>query len=189
MNTTPGEISESTTNPSDGLARSSCPVLRGAYIIRLPSQLAFMPRVSARRMPTTAKFRFAAWSRNVPSPYSMSSMRDIRSKLSSTPITHTMVCLPLYMASAWSFTHSDATSTSGSFLTFCSSGSSAGAVFPSAGTSSICGSKDVKNDATRSWKPLNTLSVTTRAIVATATPTALMQLMMFMACVLFFEKR
>jgi hypothetical protein len=40
-----------------------------------------------------------------------------------------------------------------------------------------------------SWKPLNTLSVTTKAIVVTATPTTEMALMMLMACVDFFEKR
>ena len=60
---------------------------------------------------------------------------------------------------------------------------------PCAGTTSICGSKAVSNDATRSWKPLNTLSVTTNAMVATATPTALMALMRLMTCVLFLEKR
>ena len=43
--------------------------------------------------------------------------------------------------------------------------------------------------ATRSWKPLNTLRVTTRAMVATATPTTEMALMTLMALVDFFEKR
>ena len=70
-----------------------------------------------------------------------------------------------------------------------SAGSSAGAVLPTAGATLSCGSKAVKSDATRSWKPLKTLSVTTRAIVATATPTMLMPLITLMACVLFFEKR
>ena len=82
-----------------------------------------------------------------------------------------------------------ATSTVGSVRIFCSVGSSAGAVLPCAGTTSICGSKAVRNDATRSWKPLNTLSVTTSAIVATATPTALMPLIRLITCVLFFENR
>ena len=49
--------------------------------------------------------------------------------------------------------------------------------------------KEVKKEATRSWKPLNTESVTTRAIVATATPTTEMALMTLMAWVDFFEKR
>ena len=60
---------------------------------------------------------------------------------------------------------------------------------PLTGDTFSCGSNVVKNEATRSWNPLNTLNVTTRAIVAMATPTALMALMMLMACVLFFEKR
>ena len=47
----------------------------------------------------------------------------------------------------------------------------------------------VKNDATRSWKPLNTLSTMTSAIVATATPVMEMTEIMFMALVLFFENR
>ena len=57
------------------------------------------------------------------------------------------------------------------------------------GVTFSCGSKEVKKEATRSWKPLNTLSVTTRAIVATATPTTEMPLMTLMAWVDFFEKR
>ena len=60
---------------------------------------------------------------------------------------------------------------------------------PLAGTTLICGSKAVKNDATRSENPLNPLSTTTIAIVATATPITDMALMMFIACVLFLEKR
>ena len=47
----------------------------------------------------------------------------------------------------------------------------------------------MKKEATRSWKPLNTLIVTTKAIVATATPTTEMPLMTLMAWVDFFEKR
>ena len=67
--------------------------------------------------------------------------------------------------------------------------SSAAATLPFTGTTSSCGSKLVKNEATRSWKPLNTLSTMTRAIVATATPTIEMMDMTFMALVLFFENR
>ena len=100
-----------------------------------------------------------------------------------------MAWLPLYMANAWSSTLSVATSTSGSARIFASMGSSAGAVFPFAGTTSICGSNAVRNDATRSWKPLNTLNVMTSAAVAMATPTALMPLIRLITCVLFFEKR
>ena len=80
-------------------------------------------------------------------------------------------------------------STWGSSFSRVSTGSSAGAVFPSTGTTFSCGSKAVKKVATRSWKPLNTLSVTTSAIVATATPMAEMALMMLMAFVLFLENR
>ena len=68
-------------------------------------------------------------------------------------------------------------------------GSSAATVFPATGWIFSCGSKEVKNEATRSWKPLNTESVTTKAIVATATPTTEMALITLMACVDFFEKR
>ena len=57
------------------------------------------------------------------------------------------------------------------------------------GTTFSWGSKEVKKEATRSWKPLKTLRVTTRAIVATATPTTEMALMTLMALVDFFEKR
>ena len=92
------------------------------------------------------------------------------------------------MASAWSSTTSVAIATSGSCLIFVSTGSSAGAVFPLVGTISICGSKLVKNDATRSWKPLNTLSTMTNAIVATATPTTEMADITLMALVDFLEK-
>lgn len=93
------------------------------------------------------------------------------------------------MASAMSSTVSVATSTSGRCLIRVSTGSSAGAVLPTAGVTLSCGSKAVNSDATRSWKPLNTLSVTTRAIVATATPTTLTPLITLMAWVLFFENR
>ena len=68
-------------------------------------------------------------------------------------------------------------------------GSSAATVLPSAGVTFNCGSNEVKNVATRSWKPLNTESVTTNAIVATATPMTEMALITLMACVDFFEKR
>ena len=68
-------------------------------------------------------------------------------------------------------------------------GSSAATVLPFKGTTFSCGSKEVKKDATKSWKPLNTLIVTTKAIVATATPMTEMPLMTLMAWVDFFEKR
>ena len=93
------------------------------------------------------------------------------------------------MARALSSTVSVATSTCGSWRISVRMGSSAGAVFPCVGVTFSCGSKAVKNEATISWKPLNTLSVTTRAIVATATPMTDMALMMLMTFVLFFEKR
>ncbi len=59
----------------------------------------------------------------------------------------------------------------------------------STGTTLSCGSKLVKSEATRSWKPLKTLRTMTRAIVATATPITEIELMTLMTCVLFFEKR
>ena len=189
MNTTPGDISESSTKPSVGFIMSSCPSRRGAYMFMKPSHEADMPSLSASRMPTVPYSRLAACSENSPSPYTMSLMCVSWLKLSSTPFTVTMACLPSYTARAWSSTHSVATSTSGRVRIRCSTGSSAGAVFPCAGTTSICGSNAVRNDATKSWNPLNTLSVTTSAIVATATPTALMPLIRLITCVLFFEKR
>ena len=93
------------------------------------------------------------------------------------------------MAKAWSSTHSVTTSTCGNWRILSSTGSSEGALFPFTGTTFNWGSNEVKKEATRSWKPLNTLSVTTRAIVATATPNTEMALMRLMAWVLFFEKR
>ena len=93
------------------------------------------------------------------------------------------------MASAWSSTHSVATSICGSWRIFVSIGSSAATVLPSAGITFSWGSNDVKKVATRSWKPLNTESVTTSAIVATATPITEMALITLMACVDFFENR
>ena len=54
------------------------------------------------------------------------------------------------MAIAWSSTLSIATSTSGSVRIFSRMGSSEGAVFPFTGTTLSCGSKEVKNVATRS---------------------------------------
>jgi hypothetical protein len=68
-------------------------------------------------------------------------------------------------------------------------GSSAGALLPLTGTTFNCGSIWVKKDATRSWKPLNTDRVTTKAIVATATPITEMPLITLMAWVDFLEKR
>ena len=62
-------------------------------------------------------------------------------------------------------------------------------VLPVAGLTSSCGSKAVKSEATKSWKPLKTLNVTTSAIVATATPTTEMPLITLMAFVDFLEKR
>ena len=70
-----------------------------------------------------------------------------------------------------------------------STGSSAAADLPLTGTTSSCGSKEVKNDATRSWNPLNTLSTMTMAMVATATPVMEMADITFMALVLFLENR
>ena len=68
-------------------------------------------------------------------------------------------------------------------------GSSAGAVFPVVGSTCSCGSKLVNSVATRSWNPLNTDSVTTNAIVATATPTTEMPEIRLMTFVDFFENR
>ena len=85
--------------------------------------------------------------------------------------------------------HSVATSTCGSSRICVSFGSSAATTLPLTGVTFSCGSNDVRNEATRSWKPLNTLSVTTKAIVATATPTTEMPLMTLIAWVDFFEKR
>ena len=47
----------------------------------------------------------------------------------------------------------------------------------------------MKYVATRSEKPLKTLSTTTNAIVATMTPTTLMDEIMLMTLVFFLEKR
>ena len=88
-----------------------------------------------------------------------------------------------------SSTDSVATSTSGNCRSSVSTGSSLATVFPSTGTTFSCGSNCVKNDATMSWKPLNTLSTMTSAMVATATPTIEITEMMLMALVDFFEKR
>ena len=47
----------------------------------------------------------------------------------------------------------------------------------------------MKNDATRSWKPLKTDRTMTRAMVATTTPVTEMPEMMLMAFVDFFAKK
>ena len=60
---------------------------------------------------------------------------------------------------------------------------------PFTGVILSCGSICVNSEATISWNPLNTLSVTTNAIEATATPTTEMPLMTLMAWVDFLEKR
>ena len=52
---------------------------------------------------------------------------------------------------------------------------------PSVSVILSCGSKAVNRLATKSWNPLKTLSVQTKAIVAIATPTTEMALMMLMA--------
>ena len=93
------------------------------------------------------------------------------------------------MASAISSTDSVATSTSGNWRISVSTGSSLGASFPSTGTTFSCGSNCVKNVATRSWKPLNTLSTMISAIVATTTPAIEIIEITLMAFVDFFEKR
>jgi hypothetical protein len=88
-----------------------------------------------------------------------------------------------------SSTDSVATSTSGRRRIFVSTGSSLGTAFPSTGTTFSCGSNCVKNDATRSWKPLNTLSTMMSAVVATMIPAIEIIEMTLMAFVDFFEKR
>ena len=70
-----------------------------------------------------------------------------------------------------------------------STGSSAAASFPLAGTTSISGSKAVYRPPMRSWKPLNTDSVQSRAAVPKATPATEMPEMMLMAPTRFREKR
>ena len=110
-------------------------------------------------------------------------------KLSSTPFTVTMACRPLYTARAMSSKVSVAMATSGRRRISVSTGSSAGTVLPCTGTTFSCGSKLVKKLATRSWKPLNTLSTMTSAMVATATPMTEISEMMLMAWVFFLEKR
>ena len=62
-------------------------------------------------------------------------------------------------------------------------------VLPLAGMTFSWGSMAVKNEATRSWKPLNTDMVQTRAIVATATPQTEIAEMTLMAWCDFLEKR
>jgi hypothetical protein len=88
-----------------------------------------------------------------------------------------------------SSTVSVATSTSGIWRISVSIGSSAGAVFPSTGTTLSCGSIWVKNEATRSWKPFKTLSTMMSAIDPSATPITEMSDITLMALVDFFEKR
>ena len=68
-------------------------------------------------------------------------------------------------------------------------GSSEGMVFPLAGVTFSGGSMAVKKEATRSWNPLNTDIVQTRAIVAKATPHTEIAEMTLMAWCDFLEKR
>ena len=62
-------------------------------------------------------------------------------------------------------------------------------VFPWDGVTFSCGSMAVKNEATRSWNPLNTDIVQTNAMVARATPHTEIAEMMLMAWCDFLENR
>ena len=101
----------------------------------------------------------------------------------------TIVCWSLYLAMALSSKVLLTTSTPGMDSMAISCALSGVKVFPLTVSTFRSGSKWVKKLAMRSWKPLNTESVHTRANVAKATPQTEMAEMMLMALCDFFEKR